>query len=798
MSTASPIATKSISSTKLALAFLFLGAAAAAAAGVTRHISPDLSVIKSTIMVEDIGGSVDTVSGKYITASVPNAGGQMPFSFTIYATNATTPMTIPVLIQFQNPTNGTLYRPTYSLDSATTVQGESISDTVDNDVWLELNAVDFSQSSARTISGVADLGALFTSYPAAKAVRIVVTIDPTNTISESSKSNNTFTYTITRNAPIHVVEEPGVCIEDSNHLSSFLLDAGDTSLGSSVTPLAADSAEVAAERMPITMNGSVECLSENCQQNIYAIGDYVFIQQYYTTGEYAVKMFNDYYNPAGLLSSNFFTGQFYAMFGALPTIDTKAPSFGDQSVCFGVTVNKDIRNYDASVYCGFRYKNYLVFAGGPQPYNDGTVRQALWNAMNSIVGKMQGADAQCGKMVPVVSNTNTSEPTGGIITNDNPIVTDAGINTTTGDTSSSASNETNTGSNSGNVPVTSGSSGGSSGGSSAGSSGGSGGGSSGGGGGGGAAPAAAAPTVTLPASSASAGTQKPTSAVLFNAGKSTVDSQNVTLTLPETNGDQMALSNVADFAGVSWQTYKKIVAWKLTSGYGTKTVYVKFRNSKTGGVTGVYSGTVEYAKAAAAKSTPITATPCAVTPGKAYQQPPNKAVYYITDKCTKRPFKNPAVFFTYFTSWSEVLTTNSLPPDDAIGFMPWGPKYNPKSGALVKVVDDSKVYLLLNGKKYWITSETVFLGLGYQWNWVEDADAALLNAFETVGEISSTKTHPDGTVFKYGGNPKVYVLEAGKKRWIVNEAAFNTLGYRWDRIVTIPSSEVYPDGVDLK
>ncbi|GEM_PF-5073315 len=358
--------------------------------------------------------------------------------------------------------------------------------------------------------------------------------------------------------------------------------------------------------------------------------------------------------------------------------------------------------------------------------------------------------------------------------------------------------ETNSGgsTNSNSQPVNSGSGGGSSSGSS------SGGGSS-GGGGGGAAILPAAPTVQVP--SVSAGTGGSTSPVQINQGAKTTSINSVTLTMPTTNADQMAISNTANFSGASWQPLKKTVNWELTSGTGKKTVYIKFRNSKTGGVTGVYSSTIDVVAKTAQQPKPVSApspkpTPvsCALTPGKAYKTANSPAIYYVTSQCTKRPFKNSVVFFTYFTAWSEVQTVSTLPPNDAIQFMPWGPKYNPKSGALVKVPEDPKVYLLLNGKKYWITSESVFTGLGYQWNWIEDADPTLLNSFQTVGELSLTNVHMDGTVFKYPNSPKVYVLVGGKKSWIVNEAAFNKLGYRWDRIVTIPVSETYPNGADLK
>lgn len=200
---------------------------------------------------------------------------------------------------------------------------------------------------------------------------------------------------------------------------------------------------------------------------------------------------------------------------------------------------------------------------------------------------------------------------------------------------------------------------------------------------------------------------------------------------------------------------------------------------------------------------------CSLTIGGAYKLETSPAVYYITEDCTKRPFTNPNIFFSYFDSWSDVVTISKSSLDevwnDPLGFMPWGPKYDPKYGALVKIVSDSKVYLLLGTEKYWITSETVFLGLNYSWSWIEDVDKALLNKYTTGSEINYTDHHPNYTIVKYATSPKVYRLEPDPtdsskqvKRHILNETVFNTLNFRWDRIVTIPATEVYKDGAVIE
>lgn len=190
------------------------------------------------------------------------------------------------------------------------------------------------------------------------------------------------------------------------------------------------------------------------------------------------------------------------------------------------------------------------------------------------------------------------------------------------------------------------------------------------------------------------------------------------------------------------------------------------------------------------------AATCALETNKVYKIPSSPAVYFVDVDCKKRPFKSAFVYKTYFSSWNDVrITTNALlsqVPNHQLAFVPLGPKYDPKYGALVKTVSDAKVYFLLNNKKYWISSEPVFKALRYKWEWIEDVDQQLLDKYPDGGEIFDVEKHPDGTVIKYQNSVDVYVLEDGQKRHIRNEQEFNNLGYRWDRVVVILDEEAYP------
>ena len=205
----------------------------------------------------------------------------------------------------------------------------------------------------------------------------------------------------------------------------------------------------------------------------------------------------------------------------------------------------------------------------------------------------------------------------------------------------------------------------------------------------------------------------------------------------------------------------------------------------------------------------IFAQACPVaTSGVAIKSDSSPAVYFVTDQCTKRPFKSEFTFFTYFESWSQVqktpLETINKIPNDQLSFMPKGPLYSPAYGALVKTTFDPKVYLLVGEKRYWISSEEVFNKLGYRWNWIEDVNQAFLNKYLLANDITATDHHPDFTLIKYKDSEKVYRLEpdafiVGKqvKVHVKTEVDFEESGYRWDRIVTVSDSEIYPDKLSL-
>lgn len=77
-------------------------------------------------------------------------------------------------------------------------------------------------------------------------------------------------------------------------------------------------------------------------------------------------------------------------------------------------------------------------------------------------------------------------------------------------------------------------------------------------------------------------TQAPVGSVSINGGAASTDTTAVTLGLSATDNvgvTMMMVSNNADFSGASWVAYATSMAWTLTGGDGTKTVYVKYKDA---------------------------------------------------------------------------------------------------------------------------------------------------------------------------------------------------------------------------
>ncbi|EKE06782.1 MAG: hypothetical protein ACD_18C00281G0006, partial [uncultured bacterium] len=198
-------------------------------------------------------------------------------------------------------------------------------------------------------------------------------------------------------------------------------------------------------------------------------------------------------------------------------------------------------------------------------------------------------------------------------------------------------------------------------------------------------------------------------AIIINNGELTTNNKQVKLDFNVVSAKFMAISNDANFTNTSFENYTTTKDWTLIPGNGTKVVYAKFRSADGGTI--VYTDTITLT---GQKNDEIVntlekkevVTNCSLIPGQAYKMKNSSVIYYITNDCTKQKIGNEKNYFSYFSNWSEVKTIDSTELNkvslDKNKETAWGPKYDPKYGALVKTLNDPKVYLLLNDSKYWI------------------------------------------------------------------------------------------------
>jgi hypothetical protein len=90
----------------------------------------------------------------------------------------------------------------------------------------------------------------------------------------------------------------------------------------------------------------------------------------------------------------------------------------------------------------------------------------------------------------------------------------------------------------------------------------------------------------------SSDTTAPTgTSVSISAGATSTTSTTVNLTLAATGASHMMIANDSAFTSGVWETYATTKAWTLSSGDGTKTVYVKFKDT-AGNISTAVSDTI--------------------------------------------------------------------------------------------------------------------------------------------------------------------------------------------------------------
>ncbi|MEK7125600.1 MAG: hypothetical protein AAB880_01665 [Patescibacteria group bacterium] len=179
--------------------------------------------------------------------------------------------------------------------------------------------------------------------------------------------------------------------------------------------------------------------------------------------------------------------------------------------------------------------------------------------------------------------------------------------------------------------------------------------------------------------------------------------------------------------------------------------------------------------------------------GDLVKTPGNPAVYLVdADGVTIHPFPHANVY----TSWGFPANFSSVISTDISGFKV-GNDVEFRDGSLVRTLENPAVYFKSAGKLLPVVSANVFETLGYNYNNITWLPASFIDKYTKGATLTSTTTHPDGTLIKYANSSKLYLLQGGVKREMASTDVAKVNGYAAIPVITVPASETYSDGAKI-
>ncbi|MBI2050369.1 MAG: hypothetical protein HYT31_01010 [Parcubacteria group bacterium] len=172
----------------------------------------------------------------------------------------------------------------------------------------------------------------------------------------------------------------------------------------------------------------------------------------------------------------------------------------------------------------------------------------------------------------------------------------------------------------------------------------------------------------------------------------------------------------------------------------------------------------------------------------------NPAVYLVdADGVTIHPFPHQNVY----TSWGFPANFSSTFTTNLSGFTV-GNDVEFRDGALIRALETPAVYFVSGEKLRPIVSAEVFETLGFNYDNITWLPQSFLDKYGAAGDmVTSTTTHPNGTLVKYANSSTVYLLQADQKRPFASTDVIKVNGYANIPVITIPSSETYADGSQI-
>lgn len=174
-------------------------------------------------------------------------------------------------------------------------------------------------------------------------------------------------------------------------------------------------------------------------------------------------------------------------------------------------------------------------------------------------------------------------------------------------------------------------------------------------------------------------------------------------------------------------------------------------------------------------------------------QPAGHNAIYLVIHGVLRHVGSPSVLYQMGYNFGEVAQVASLNANWPVGpalttAVPYAP-----SGALFQQTGHQSVYTVINGQLSHITSGSVFLAMGYQWNQIQQV-AALPNL--PIGPATNTpdRVYPTGSLIKLSGAAAVYLVQNGVLRHIGSPSILYALGYTFADVKTVSTLGSLPIG----
>ena len=145
--------------------------------------------------------------------------------------------------------------------------------------------------------------------------------------------------------------------------------------------------------------------------------------------------------------------------------------------------------------------------------------------------------------------------------------------------------------------------------------------------------------------------------------------------------------------------------------------------------------------------------------------------------------------------WGDV----SVVDDEDVDVYADGSPFGYEDGEIIKG-SGPEVFVITNGKRRHVKDPDAFARLGYDWNnliVIPDTDVEQYDLDENA--LDSGAEAPEGALLRVEGDPKVYVVEGGRRKHVPNPDVFAARGLRWDHVQLVGTDVVdeLPVGDDL-